>query len=62
MSVLPAFEHTYKQAPFEDCDEETYERLMKTLTSIDLNYVHEVDDNTDLSGEVACGAGGCTVV
>ena len=62
LSVLPAFEHTYKQAPFEDCDEETYERLMKTLTSIDLNYVHEVDDNTDLSGEVACGAGGCTVV
>lgn len=61
LSVLPAFEHTYKQAPFEDCDEETYERLMKTLTSIDLNYVHEVDDNTDLSGEVACGAGGCEV-
>lgn len=61
LSVLPAFEHTYKQAPFEDCDEETYERLMKTLTSIDLNYVHEVDDNTDLSGEVACGAGGCEI-
>jgi len=61
LSVLPAFEHTYKQAPFEDCDEETYERLMKTLTSINLNYVHEVDDNTNLTDSVACGGGACEI-
>lgn len=61
LSVLPAFEHTYKQAPFEDCDEETYNRLFEALKSIDLNYVHEVDDNTDLTGEVACGNGGCEI-
>ena len=61
LSVLPAFEHTYKQAPFEDCDEETYERLMKTLTSINLNYVHEVDDNTNLTDQAACSGGACEI-
>ena len=36
LSVLPFSDHTYKQAPFEDCSKETYEALMASLTSIDL--------------------------
>ncbi len=28
LSVLPHTNHTYVQAPYEDCDEETYNRLM----------------------------------
>lgn len=62
LSVLPYSNHTYTQAPFEDCTKEKYEKLMKSLNNIDLTKVVELDDNTNLSGEVACGADGCVVV
>lgn len=62
LSVLPYSNHTYTQAPFEDCTKEKYEELMKSLNNIDLTKVIELDDNTNLSGEIACGADGCVVV
>lgn len=64
LAVLPYSEHTYKQAPFEDITEQDYYRLEKTLHSIDLSKVIETDDNTDLSGEIACAGanGSCEVV
>ena len=62
LSVLPYSNHTYMQAPFEDITEEKYEELMKSLNNIDLTKVIELDDNTNLSGEIACGADGCVVV
>jgi ribonucleoside-diphosphate reductase alpha chain len=61
LSVLPFSGHTYKQAPFEDCSKETYESLLKDLNGVDLNFVTEVDDNTDLSGEIACAGGSCEI-
>jgi ribonucleoside-diphosphate reductase alpha chain len=61
LSVLPYSNHTYQQAPFEDCDEETYNRLMLSLTNIDLSKIVELSDNTDLSGELACAGGACEV-
>jgi len=61
LSVLPFDGHTYKQAPFEDCDEETYNKLMSTLSEIDLSKVVETEDLTDLAGEVACAGGACEV-
>ena len=61
LSVLPYSDHTYVQSPFEDCTEEDYNRLMKSLTSIDLSKVVELDDNTDLKGELACSGGSCEV-
>jgi ribonucleoside-diphosphate reductase alpha chain len=61
LSVLPFSDHTYKQAPFEDCSKETYEALMASLTNIDLTKVREEEDNTDLKGEVACAGGACEV-
>jgi len=62
LSVLPYNGGTYQQAPFEDCDLETYEKMMKSLTNIDLSKVIELQDNTNLSGEVACGGGACEIV
>lgn len=62
LSVLPFSDHTYKQAPFEDITEEEYYRLEKTLYAIDLSKVIETDDNTDLSGELACSSGNCEIV
>lgn len=61
ISVLPYDGGTYMQAPFEDTDKETFERLEKSLKKIDLTQVVEDEDNTDLAGEIACGAGGCEV-
>lgn len=62
LSVLPYSNHTYTQAPFEDCNQEDYERLVKTLTNVDLTKVIELQDNTDLRGEAACAGGACEIV
>lgn len=62
LSVLPYSEHTYKQAPFEDCTQEQYNELMKSLHNVDLSQVIEFADNTNLTGEVACAGGLCEVV
>ena len=35
--------------------------MMKSLTEIDLTKVVEMDDNTDLKSEIACGSGGCEI-
>jgi len=61
LSVLPYDGGTYIQAPFEDCTKEKYDELMKTLHEIDLSEVIELQDNTDLSGELACTGGACEI-
>jgi ribonucleoside-diphosphate reductase alpha chain len=61
LSVLPYDGGTYKQAPFEDCTEVEYNRMMESLKDVDLTKIVEVDDNTNLSGEIACAGGACEV-
>ena len=61
LSVLPYNGGTYKQAPFEDCTKEEYDEMLKDLKSVDLSNVVELDDNTDLSGELACAGGTCEI-
>ena len=61
LSVLPYNGGTYKQPPFEDCDELTYKRMMASLVEVDLTKIQEIDDNTNLSGEIACAGGACEV-
>lgn len=61
ISVLPYNGGTYQQAPFQDITEDEYNRLIGTLSDVDLTRIVELEDNTDLSGEIACGAGGCEV-
>ena len=62
LSVLPYADHTYKQAPFEDCTEERYNEMMKPLSDVDLSKIVELVDNTDLKGEAACSGGACEIV
>lgn len=62
ISVLPYDGGTYVQAPFEDITEEQYNELEKHLTSVDLSKVLEETNETDLSGEVACGGGACEIM
>jgi ribonucleoside-triphosphate reductase len=61
LSVLPYSDHSYKQAPFEDCTKEEYESLLPSLKEVDLNKVIEIDDNTNLTGELACAGGACEI-
>tara|TARA_R110002074_G_scaffold246284_8_gene418275 strand:+ start:268 stop:2124 length:1857 start_codon:yes stop_codon:yes gene_type:complete len=61
LSVLPHSDHTYKQAPFEDCDIEMYDELYKTLNEVDITKIVELDDQTNLSGELACAGGACEI-
>ena len=61
LSVLNYDGGTYKQAPFEDCSKETYEAMLATLEEVDLTKVIEAEDNTDLSGELACAGGACEI-
>jgi len=61
LSVLPYNGGTYIQAPFEDITKDKFDEMVKMLSDIDLSNVMEVDDNTDLSGELACAGGVCEV-
>ena len=61
LSVLPYDGGNYQQAPFEDCSKETYEVMMNSLTKVDLSNVYEADDNTNLTGELACAGGSCEI-
>lgn len=57
LSVLPHDGGTYKQAPFESITEDEYKKLIKVLKNVNLKKVKELEDNTDLSGEIACAGG-----
>ena len=61
MSCLPEDLGTYKQAPFETITKEEFEEAKKSLNNIDLRKVVEMSDNTSLTEELACAAGGCEI-
>jgi ribonucleoside-triphosphate reductase len=61
LSVLPYDNGSYTQAPFEDITKEKYEEMIETLTEMDLTKVIELNDNTDLAGELACVGGQCEI-
>ena len=60
VSFLPYSNHTYQQAPYEDCSEEEYkEQLAKTPSRIDWADFLEQEDNTTGQQTLACTAGAC---
>jgi ribonucleoside-diphosphate reductase alpha chain len=61
LSVLPFWEHTYKQAPFEDITEEEYNKRISALHALDLTKVTELDDSVDFGAIQACGGGQCEI-
>tara|TARA_R110002012_G_scaffold142603_3_gene300689 strand:+ start:891 stop:2750 length:1860 start_codon:yes stop_codon:yes gene_type:complete len=61
LSVLPHDGGTYTQAPFEDITKDVYEQMNIHLMNIDLSKVVEDDDNTNLTGELACAGGACEI-
>ena len=61
ISVLPYDSGTYIQAPFEDCTKEQFDQMIGMLHDINLDDVHEGEDNTSLADQVACAGGACEV-
>jgi ribonucleoside-triphosphate reductase len=65
VSFLPHSDHTYAQAPYQDCDEDTYkEALAKMPARIDWMALseYEKEDNTAGSQTMACSGDSCEVV
>jgi len=62
VSFLPMDGGTYKQAPYEECDEETYNRLKLLVpTTVDWENFKEYDDNVEGAQMLSCTAGGCEI-
>jgi ribonucleoside-triphosphate reductase len=61
ISLLPYDNGSYKQAPFESCDKETFEKYNAMVKSIDLTQVFEEYDGTNRSQLIACAGGACEV-
>lgn len=63
VSFLPHSDHSYKQAPYQEIDEATYNTLLSEFPSIDWTVLlsYEDEDTTTSSQELACTAGGCEV-
>ena len=64
VSFLPYSEHTYKQAPYQDCDEKEYNDLLNKMPiTVDWNKLSE-DEKSDMtvgSQELACSSGSCEI-
>jgi ribonucleoside-triphosphate reductase len=64
VSFLPFSEHTYKQAPYQDCNKEEYEMLLDKMPKIvEWNKLSEYEqtDMTIGAQELACAAGFCEI-
>ncbi len=62
VSFLPMDGGTYKQAPYEECTEETYNQLrMLVPESVDWSNFKEYDDNVEGVQTLSCTAGGCEI-
>lgn len=62
VSFLPMDGGTYKQAPYEECDEATYNKLKAQVPeSVDWENFKEYDDNVEGAQMLSCTAGGCAI-
>lgn len=62
VSFLPFDGGTYRQAPYEDIDEETYNTLLAAMPKdVDWSKFIEKEDNTIGQQTLACSAGSCEI-
>ncbi len=65
VSFLPHSEHTYQQAPYQECTEEVYEEMLALMpTNIDWDMLseYESEDNTVSMQTMACSGDACEIV
>lgn len=64
IAFLPFSEHSYKQAPYQECSKEDYDEALKNMPkNIDWNELskYEDDDNTEGSQSLACVGESCEI-
>lgn len=65
VSFLPHSDHTYQQAPYQDCNEADYEELLSKMPA-SINWAeladYEQEDNTSGSQTMACSGDACEIV
>ena len=65
ISFLPHSDHTYAQAPYQECTEAEYEKMKadmpQSIVWSDLSF-YELEDTTSGSQTLACTAGACEIV
>lgn len=64
VSFLPHSDHSYHQAPYQECTEEEYEALLARMPALNWDELArlEKDDSTVNTKELACTAGACELV
>jgi ribonucleoside-diphosphate reductase alpha chain len=65
VSFLPHSDHTYQQAPYQDCDESQYHAMLGSMPSkIDWELLNEYEseDNTIAMQTMACSGDSCEIV
>ena len=62
ISFLPHSDHTYVQAPYQECTKEEYlDLVVSSPSEIDWSEFKEETDNTVGAQTLACTAGGCEI-
>ena len=65
VSFLPFSDHTYRQAPYQDCSKEEYEefetKMPEAVNWAELLSQFETTDMTEGAQELACVAGNCEI-
>ena len=61
ISFLPHSDHSYVQAPYQECTKEEYQALLKKTPSVDFEELIEDDDMTVASQTLACTGGSCEI-
>ena len=65
ISFLPHSDHSYQQAPYQDCSKEQYDAMVaKMPKNVDWSLLsnYEKEDNTAGTQTYACSAGSCEIV
>ena len=66
VSFLPHSEHTYRQAPYQECNEEEYsamkEKMPKAINWADLSFYETFDTTTGMQALACSSDSGCEVV
>lgn len=61
VSYLPYDGGTYRQAPYEECTEEEYNKLKASIPVVDWTQLRENTDNVEGAQMLACSAGVCEI-
>jgi ribonucleoside-diphosphate reductase alpha chain len=66
VSFLPKFEHTYQQAPYQDCTEEEYNQMFLTMPAFidwdELGQFEKSEDTTRGTQTLSCTGDYCEIV